>query len=325
MSKYNGIDISKASFDVAIKQKNGKFKLFQLENNLKGFKKLIKQIDSESITVMEATGTYFLPLASFLHKNNYKVAVVNPLQIKHFVRMRMVRAKTDKKDALMIASYGESENPKIWKPKQEIIQQIAQLHTIVEGLTKQETAIKNQLEAFNQLIVNDKIGERTLLSLLKKIKEEKNKLENRMLELITKHYEETFLLLMSIPGIGKKTAMMLIVISDDFNKFDSAKQMAAYLGMSPRIYQSGTSVNGRGHISKMGNKYIRKLLYICSWSAKRYNKQSKLMSERLEKKGKPKKVINMALANKLLKQAFGVAKNRKKYDENYVNPKYKYI
>jgi transposase len=274
---------------------------------------------------MEATGTYYLPLAIFLYKNNYKVAVVNPLQIKYFVKMRMIRAKTDKKDAIMIALYGESEKPTLWKPKSDIVQQMAQLHTIIEGSIKQETAIKNQLEAFNQMIINDKEGIKVLRSLLKKIQKEKMKLENRILELAQKYYSKTISLITSIPGIGKKTAVMLVVVSDNFTKFESAKQMAAYIGISPRIYKSGTSVNGSGHISKMGNKYIRKLLYLCSWSAKKYNKQSKLMNERMIEKGKPQKVINMAIANKLLKQVFGVIKSGKLYDENYVNPKYNYI
>ena len=116
MYKYNGIDISKATFDVSIKQKNGKFKSFVFKNNTKGFKQFIKLVDEESVTVMEATGSYFMPLANFLYQKGLKVSVVNPLQIKHFVRMRMVKAKTDKKDAIMIAQYGESEQPVLWTP-----------------------------------------------------------------------------------------------------------------------------------------------------------------------------------------------------------------
>ncbi len=322
MRKYIGIDISKASFDVAIKQKDGTFKSYKFQNNLDGFKKYVELIDKESITVVEATSTYYFPLVDFLHKNGYKVAVVNPLQVKHFVRMRLVRTKTDKKDAIMIASYGESEKPKLWKPKDDIIQQMSQLHTIIENLIKQETAIKNQLEAFNQMIVNNKKGIKTLRSLLRKIQKEREELENEMMELAQIHYDETLSLITSIPGIGKKTAVMLIVISENFTKFESSKQMASYIGIAPQVYKSGTSVNGKGHITKMGNKYVRKLLYICSWSAKKYNKQSMLLEKRLKEKGKPNKVINIAIANKLLKQAFGVVKNKQMYDENYVNPKY---
>jgi len=322
MYKYNGIDISKATFDVSIKQKNGKFKSFVFKNNTKGFKQFIKLVDEESVTVMEATGSYFMPLANFLYQKGLKVSVVNPLQIKHFVRMRMVKAKTDKKDAIMIAQYGESEQPVLWTPPDNVVIQLSQLHTIIENFLKQETALKNQLEAFAQLPVKDKEGMKSIKSLLKKIRKEISKLENKMQQLAEEHYKETFALLTSIPGIGKKTAIMLIVVSNNFKKFDTVKQMIAYLGLSPRIYQSGSSVRGKGHITKMGNKYIRKLLYICSWSAKNYNKQCKLLQERLSEKGKAGKVINIAIANKLLKQAFGVVKNGKMYDENYINAKY---
>lgn len=95
------------------------------------------------------------------------------------------------------------------------------------------------------------------------------------------------------------------------------KQLIAYVGFSPRIYESGTSVRGKGHICKMGKSPIRKLLYLCTWTAKRYNKTCREMYERLHVKGKPERVIKIAIANKLLKQAFAVATKKEKYIENY--------
>lgn len=109
--------------------------------------------------------------------------------------------------------------------------------------------------------------------------------------------------------------MMLIAITDDFTKFEHYKQLIAYVGFSPRIYESGTSVRGKGHICKMGKSQIRKLLYLCTWTAKRYNKTCREMYDRLHAKGKPERVIKIAIANKLLKQAFAVATSKQKYIE----------
>ncbi|MEZ4880590.1 MAG: transposase [Chitinophagales bacterium] len=101
-------------------------------------------------------------------------------------------------------------------------------------------------------------------------------------------------------------------------KFDNYRQLIAYVGLSPRKYESGTSVRGRGHICKMGQSQIRKLLYMCSWSAKKLNKACIAMYERLIAKGKAERVVKIAIANKLLKQAFAIAKNKEVYNENFM-------
>lgn len=317
MCKVIGIDVSKANFDVSFKVKDELFSFYKFENNTKGFKKLNKLLENEDHCIMEATGPYYLSLAKYLFNNGNKVSVVNPLQIKHFVRMRMVRAKTDKKDAKMIALYGETEKPKLWQPNQKHIEMLQQNHTAIEGLQKQSTMLKNQLEAFSNNPEVDNEIIKVLKGLLQTIKKRILKLENRMLEIVKQHYNDTYEALNTIPGIGPKTAIFFIALTNNFNKFDDIKKLSSYVGLAPRVYQSGTSVNGKGHITKMGNRHLRKLLYLCSWTAKKYNKQCAQMYERLSKKGKPERVIKIAIANKLLRQAFAVGTTLKSYDKNY--------
>ncbi len=317
MCKIIGIDISKASFDVSFQEKGEKFSFFKFENRTNGFKKFSKLIDEGDHCIMEATGPYYLFLAHYLFENGIKVSVVNPLQIKHFVRMRMVKAKTDKKDAQMIARYGQSEQPELWQPSEKYVMQLQQNHTAIEGLQKQLTILNNQWEAFSQIPDTDKEVMKMLKSLQKTIRLKIVSLEMRMLEIVKNHYKATFNSLNTIPGIGPKTAIMLIAITNNFKKFDDVKKLAAYVGLAPRIYESGTSIKGKGHIAKMGNKYLRKLLYLCTWSAKKYNIQCKQMYERLSAKGKPERVIKIALANKLLKQAFAIGTNLSTYEKNY--------
>jgi len=317
MCKVIGIDISKANFDVGFQKKDEKFNSFKFENRDRGFEKFRNLIDTGDHCVMEATGPYYLSLAQYLFEQGIKVSVVNPLQIKHFVRMRMVRAKTDKKDAMMIALYGQSEQPGLWQPNEKHVMQLQQNHTAIEGLLKQATMVKNQMEAFSNLPDNDKEITKVLKALLKTIKMKVAKLEARMLEIVMEHYGTTFCSLKTIPGIGTKTAIILIAITNNFKKFNDIKKLSAYVGLAPRIYESGTSVKGNGYITKMGNKYLRKLLYLCSWSAKKHNGQCISMYKRLLAKGKPERVIKIAIANKLLRQAFAIGSNLGEYDKKY--------
>lgn len=317
MCKVIGIDISKESFDAAFQKKDEKFIYLKFTNDSNGFKQLMKIVDVGDLCVMEATGPYYLFLAYYLFNHGIRLSVVNPLQIKHFVRMRMVKAKTDKKDAMMIALYGQSENPVVWQPSENNIMQLQQIHTAIEGLHKHSTMINNQMEAFSQIPDNDKEVMKQLRALLKTIKMKIVKLEERMLEIVNQHYRKTFTALKTIPGIGSKTAIILIAITNNFNKFDDIKKLSAYVGLAPRFYESGTSVKGKGHITKTGNKYLRKLLYLCAWSAKRHNDQCIAMYERLSSKGKPERVIKIAIANKLLRQAFAIGRSLNSFEKKY--------
>ena len=126
-------------------------------------------------------------------------------------------------------------------------------------------------------------------------------------------------LLKSIPGMGVKTALFLIVVTDGFSKFETASQLCSYVGITPTIRESGSSVRGRSRISKVGNKKLRNLLFLCAFSACKYNKACREIYERIVAKGKSKKVALIAVANKLLKQAFTIAKSGLPYDENFVS------
>lgn len=316
--KVIGIDISKLTFDVAY-QVQGKWKHHCLTNNSKGFKSLLCIIDVADHCVMEASGPYYLQLAHFLHANDIDVSVVNPLTIKRFSQMRLLRAKTDKKDAQVIADYGHTEKPELWKPSGEVSLKMLQINTLLESIHKQKTALNNQLEAFTSSGMLDPSVKGSLRSILNSLGKQQEKLELRLEQLVNEHYRDSFLRLTSIPGIGRKGAIMLIALTDNFRKFDNYKQLIAYVGFSPRIIQSGTSVRGKGHICKMGKAQIRRILYMCSWAAKRCNKACMEMYERLKKKGKPEKVIKIAIANKLLKQAYAIAINQRQYQENYVS------
>lgn len=312
MCKFIGIDISKQTFDVSF-LKNQNWQHYVFENKLAGFKKLIKLLNYEDCVVMEASGSYYLPLAGYLNGLGIKVSVVNPLVIKRFSQTNLYRAKTDKKDAKTIAEYAEKYELQRWNPDSDSAKKLRQLYTRIEMLHKQIHQSQRQLEAFAASGFVDKVLKKEIERSVRYMPQELGKLTKEMDRISVAEYSETLENIQSIPGVGKQTAMMMYLITDGFRKFDNHKQLIAYIGFSPRFYQSGTRVKGRGHICKIGKSQERKLLYLCSWSARRCNKTCKEMYDRLKDKGKPERVIKVAIANKLIKQIFAVAKNNEKY------------
>jgi transposase len=120
------------------------------------------------------------------------------------------------------------------------------------------------------------------------------------------HFPELLTLLTSIKGICKKTTIMFIVLTRGFTRVSSPKHFASFLGLSSFIRQSGTSVRGSGGISKMGNPRMRQLLYMAALTARTRNPACKIFAEHLAGNGKPPKVVRIAVANKLIRQAFAV-------------------
>lgn len=314
---YLGIDISKKTFDVAKSKANG-YSSFKYDNEIAGFKQLVCLLDKENdCCVMEASGPYYLKLAHYLADNEYKVSLVNPLVIRRFSQMRLLRAKTDKKDAITIAEYANKEEPSLWQPTQEPLEWLRQMHTHISILEKHKTALMNQLEAIEQNPCICDIVKSNLLHSIRWIEEQVRNMEKQMYELIKLTQGDLLKRLVSIKGIGTKTAILLIVITAGFTKFHSAKQVSSFIGICPRIFDSGTSVKGKRKICKMGMSKVRALLYMCTWSAKFHNKACVDLYERLSKKGKPERVIKIAIANKLIKQAFSIATNNTLYNENF--------
>jgi len=318
MGKIIGIDISKQVFDVSFLEGN-LWKHNVLSNQLLGFEKLMTFIEKEDIVVMEASGTYYLPLAEYLYSQKINVVVENPLSIKRYAQSRLKRAKTDKADSKVIAEYGKKnlDELSLWNPESKTCIRIRQMHTRIQMIQKQTSQTYNQLEAFRSSGFLDEKLKIEMNNSIEQLRLGKEMLESEIEKLALEEFEETIECLTSIPGIGMKTAIMLIVITDNFKKFEHHKQLIAFVGFSPRIYESGSSVRGRSSICKMGKSQIRKLLYLCSWSAKRWNKKCKEMYERLITNGKAERVAKIALANKLLKQAFAIGKNKVKYREDF--------
>ena len=308
-----GIDISKETFDV-YDHINGHRKF---SNSLKGFNRFISSIDQSSWIVMEATGSYHHQLAMYLHEKGVAVSVVNPLVVKRFIQMKLNRIKTDKSDACMICAYGEQQVLEPWRPDPEYVSQCKELQSVVQVYFKHRTALKNKLHSLQSKGLLKAKVITSLKRQLRTLDKEITMLEAQMEDLIKIHEKDLYTRIKSIPGLGKKTAMLLIVATNGFNDFESSKQISSYFGLAPHERSSGSSVKGRTRIGKNGHPLIRNHLFLCSFSACIYNPQCKALFERIVAKGKSKKLALIAVSNKLIKQAYGIAKSGLYYDENY--------
>lgn len=316
--QHIGIDASQENLDVAFPGLEGAYELIQLSNDGAGHEQLLKLLGPDSCCVVESTGPYHIAVCVFLHEQGQRVSVVNPLSVKHFARMLMHRAKTDRIDAQVIARYGKMVQPKLWVPRSEHLTHLHQILSVSDQLIKQRVALNNQRKALLLVPAYSEVALQALDQQMENLKDQIKQLDQAVQELIEKEYKELNANLRSIPGIGPKTAAVLLVLTEGFTKFPNHKTLIAYAGLAPRTFQSGSSVKGLAHICKLGSAYLRKLLYEGALSAKRFNPFCQTLFKRLfEEKKKPYRVAMIAVANKLIKLAFAIATSGKPFDPQY--------
>lgn len=310
---YVGIDVSKSDLDVSFS--SGEHRKFS--NDTKGFQKLLKALPLRAHCVMEQTGRYHQQLAHFLFANKINVSVVNALTIKRFIQMRLKITKTDKADARMIREYGAWDSPALWSPPAAYIVHCKELRQLVSLLLKQSTALKNQRHSIELSGATGGLALRIIKKKLKAIKAEVKMLEEEMETLIKTNEGDLVSHISSIPGVGQKTAMALVVSTNAFRDFENSNQLSSYFGLAPTMRLSGSSIRGRSRISKAGDKDVRNLLFMCSFTACKHNKACVALYQRIVNKGKSPKLALIAVTNKLLKQALAIAKSGIQYDQNY--------
>lgn len=309
-----GIDISKATFDVSL---TGSWSSYR--NNQEGFKRFFRYISGITAEVeqvhcvMEATGPYFVALASYLFTKGVIVFVANPKSVRHFASSKLSRVKTDRKDAELIAEYGTIMTMKPWQPRSPQISQLHELFRLNQQLIKQQTATKNASHAASTLPEPNSIAQQIRQDRLAADKQILNRVQQEIDKIIAAEYRVVRANLCSVPGIGPKSSAMLIVATNNFSRFESSKQLVAYIGLNPRIEESGTSVKKKMGISKMGNSKVLSTLYVCAISAIRSGTEFRAFYNRLRERGKPHKVAVVAVAAKLVRIAWAIGKTGTKY------------
>ncbi|HEY0323915.1 MAG TPA: transposase [Pyrinomonadaceae bacterium] len=311
-----GIDISKLKFDLCLLRDKGKLKHKVFANNKAGFLQFsawLRQQKVEGVhACMEATGTYGEALATYLFDSGHMVSVVNPAIIKAYAQSQLSRTKTDKVAATLIAQFCQERKPPMWQPLPAEVRELQALVRRLEALLGMHQMEINRLEAgVTALPVRESLSEHIAF-----LDEEIKRTEKLIRDHIDQHptLREQRELLISIPGIAETTAAKLLAEILDVKLYKSARQLAAFAGLVPRLHESGSSVRRKARLSKLGTARLRKALYFPAIAAIKYNPYIKAMSMRLKERGLcPMQIIGAAM-RKLVHLAYGVLKNGRPFD-----------
>lgn len=317
-----GIDIAKDTFEVALYQ-DEQYQLGMFDNTPDGHRQLLKWLKKRdargSHVCLEATGQYSDAVAEVLHQHGYPVSVVNPLRIHAYAASQLKRNKTDREDAKVLAHFCATQQPALWSPPAPQVQELQALSHRLSSLKEQRSAELNRRQAGirSETVLED------IASHIAFLDRQIEAIVQRIADLIDRHPDlrRQQELLTSIPGIGDTTAVLFLAEVPDIERFDSASQLAAYAGLSPRHHQSGSSVHRPGRLSKTGNKRLRAGFFMAALSARRFNPLAAALADRLEERGKCPMVIQGAVMRKLLHLAFGVLKSGLPFDPNYAAPR----
>lgn len=309
-----GIDVAKAKLDCALRLPDGKLRSKVVENNFKGFKVLTEWLEKHGATTvhvcMEATGIYWEAVAEYLATQGMTVSVVNPAQIKAFGASKMVRTKTDKVDAKLIAGFCFERRPDPWQAPTPSEQALRAMVLRLEALQAMRTQESNRLE-----VARDAIKE----GIVKHIEWLDEQIK-ALAKTIRDHIDgdETMknkqAILESIPGVGERTIAVLLAFYANLDRFSNARQAVAFAGLDPRQHESGSSVKGKPRLSKIGHAFLRKTLYMPAMVTLYKTDWGKLFRDRLAAAGKPPKLIIGAMMRKLVHVAYGVLKSGKSFN-----------
>jgi transposase len=311
-----GIDIAKKKFDVLLMLGDKTLKKI-FDNTPKGFRLLQGWLAGLKIArvhaCLEATGPYSEPLAEFLFEHGHRVAMVNPFRIRSFADSDLKRNKTDPADARTIAEFCRAKKHHLqdWHPLAPEIKELRELSRRLSVLDRLLASEKNRHESVRGTNVRSSL-DRVIADLEKEIKCVEKLIKEHIKN--NPNLRQQRDLLKTIPGIGEKTAQLLLA-EIEFWSFDSARDVAAYAGVSPRKSDSGTSKKST-RLSKLGSGRIRKALFFPAIVAKKHNHVINTFARRLSENGKTKMQVIGACMRKLLHIAFGVLKNHRPFELN---------
>lgn len=319
---YLGVDVAKAKLDcMLLDSTSGKLKSKVVMNTPAGFRQLVEWLSkhhaSTAHVIMEPTGVYHEGAALSLTDAGLKLSLVNPAQLRSFAQGLGVKTKTDKADSVVLARYGATQNPPFWQPPSMSVRALKALLARRDAVADDLQRERNRQEALEFSDTPEEVRK----SVAQSIEFLEAQLK-RLQQMIDDHIDgdpdlrDKKDLLETIPGVGPRVSAHMAALLAG-RTFERAEQLAAYLGLVPVQWQSGSSVCGRPRMSKAGPAHLRKLLYMPAVVARRYNPHIKALTDRLIAKGKPKMAAIGAAMRKLAHLCFGVVNSGKPYDPKF--------
>lgn len=324
---FIGCDVAKASLDLAYSSGAGKRRVVvkKVANTRRGWRQLVGWAEQQCsapqqdiVVVLEATGVYHLKLAGHLTTLGFKVIVVNPGRAAQFANSLNQVNKSDGLDAWSLQRYGEQlVEPHWFTPDTPQISQLKALLSRLRQLNKDLQRERNRLEKCS-FLAGSQLLSQSLRRGIKATTREAKRMQQAIDQLIASDadLQHNQNLLCTIKAIGAKTSQWLLPVLHT-GRFNSARELAAFLGLTPCHKTSGTSLKAPGRLSGRGNAVLRAKLYMPALCAIQHNQEMKRFYEKLLARGKTKKQAITAVMRKLVHVCYGVINNQTPYIENY--------
>ena len=315
---FIGIDVSKATLDVAVR---GESKAQQYANTEAGIAALKAYLSASqadvAVILMEATGGLKRLAACELHVAGYAVMVVNPRQAHDFAKALGYLSKTDKSDAQALAQFAHTLHSGDKREQLLLKLPTAQQDELAAMVTRRSQLVGMRVAEGNRLASSHKTQRKSILAVLKVIERQIKTLDDDIAGSLQEHFKAKLDLLKGMKGVGVGTKAALMASLPELGSL-SAGQIGKLVGVAPLNRDSGT-MKGR-RTTWGGRADVRSALYMASLSAVRYEPSIKLFYQRLRTAGKPAKVALVACMHKLLTIINAIVKSGKPWEPQYGCP-----
>jgi transposase len=321
MTAFLGIDVAKEKVDsvLLVEQRSG-YQVFA--NTPTGFEHLSAWLRQEQVqrvhACLEATGSYSDGLALYLVEQGHLVSVLNPAILVNYRRSHNTRSKTDKLDAMLLAQYARERQPRAWSP---LPSEVAALRSLLAYRTDVQAMLLQARNRQRSGRLESWVAGRLQTQIEQLVKELKLVEERTWKHLETSSkLSATWCHLQTICGIGQLAAAQLIAQIGEIERFGHPGALVSLAGLAVKHRESGSSVRGRAQMDRHGRSSLRQLLYMCALVAMRWDPQMRAWAQQLKARGKPTKVVLVAVMRKLLHIVYGVWKNASEYDAHLAFP-----
>ena len=328
MANYNyfiGIDIGKSTNAICVidTEENRRLEC-SIPNTKAGMQTLLDKLNrlpdfnlATALFCMEHTGIYCRPIVGFFYPLEANLWLQSAVHIKHSLGLK--RGKTDKADARLIAKYSirHQADKRLFALTDNdlaVLRQLAQQRDRLMEMTKTFTDLSQDYQAMGlttELKLHQQTSELALVALRKQIALVEKQIDGHIKA--SSAIKTNMALLMSIPGVGRQTALFMLIFTGNFTRFDDPKKLASYAGVAPFAYESGTSVRGRTAVSQMANMKLKHLLHMAALGAVRSEGEMKQYFERKVASGKRKMSVYNAIRNKLVHRMMAVMARKAPY------------
>ena len=321
---FIGIDVAKSTLDVALIKNNSKEDVHstQVANSIDGMKAMFKWLSenkvdiNQSLFCMEHTGLYGKLPAVFIVSKTSNLWVEMPIKI---IRSQGVtRGKTDRMDAVRIATYAMKNvaDANFYIQERPVLEKI---RLLIGSRDRLITAKVSLGKAAKEVDVNNQVySKESLLNVKKSLAAIEKDIANIEKELdktikADEHLNKLFEVITSVPGVGKVTALFLLCFTNEFQNYNTGKQLACYCGVAPFEHSSGSSVRGKTRVHKMANKTLKKQLHMGALAAITYDPELRAYYLRKVAEGKHKMLVINNVRNKMVLRICSVVKRMQPY------------